>query len=126
MATRRKQAASQLPKGFSALERWLDDWVLPDSTARLDKRMRSSLEELRAFYDGMLPHAEAALAYLAQRQLGELDPAEERLLKLMLSLAEVGPAIEWYGTGNYPDAFDPKRFPLIVQLPDTAPQGAHA
>ncbi len=126
MATHRKKPASRLPKGFAALERWLDDWVLADSSARLDKRMRSSLEELRAFYDGMLPHAEAALAYLAQRRLGELDEAEERLLKLMLSLAEVGPAIEWYGTGNYPDAFDPKRFPLIVQLPDTASQGAHA
>ena len=126
MATHRKKPASRLPKGSAALERWLDDWVLADSSARLDKRMRSSLEELRAFYDGMLPHAEAALAYLAQRRLGELDEAEERLLKLMLSLAEVGPAIEWYGTGNYPDAFDPKRFPLIVQLPDTAPQGAHA
>jgi len=126
MSTRRKKPASQLPKGFAALECWLDDWVLADSTARLDKRMTSSLEELRAFYDGMLPHAEAALTYLSQRQLGELDEAEERLLKLMLSLAEVGPAIEWYGTGNYPDAFDPKRFPLIVQLPDTAPQGAHA
>ena len=126
MATHRKKPASRLPKGFASLERWLDDWVLADSSARLDKRMRSSLEELRAFYDGMLPHAEAALAYLAQCRLGELDEAEERLLKLMLSLAEVGPAIEWYGTGNYPDAFDPKRFPLIVQLPDTAPQGAHA
>lgn len=126
MATHRKKPASRLPKGFTALERWLDDWVLADSSARLDKRMRSSLDELRAFYDGMLPHAEAALAYLAQRQLGALDEAEEKLLKLMLSLAEVGPAIEWYGTGNYPDAFDPKRFPLTVQLPDTAPQGAHA
>jgi hypothetical protein len=126
MATSRKKTRSQLPKGFAALECWLDDWVLPDSSARLDKRMRSSLDELRAFYDSMLPHADAALAYLSQRQLGELDEAAERLLKLMLSLAEVGPAIEWYGTGNYPDAFDPKRFPLIVQLSDTAPQGAHA
>jgi hypothetical protein len=105
MATSRKKTGSQLPKGFAALECWL---------------------ELRAFYDSMLPHADAALAYLSQRQLGELDEAAERLLKLMLSLAEVGPAIEWYGTGNYPDAFDPKRFPLIVQLSDTAPQGAHA
>ena len=126
MSKHKKKRASRLPKGFSALECWLEDWVLPDSTARLEKRMTSSLAELRAFYDGMLPHAEAALAYLSQRQLGELSEAEERLLKLMLSLAEVGPAIEWYGTGNYPDAFDPKRFPLVVQLSDTSPQGAHA
>jgi len=65
----------------------------------------------------------AALAYLAERQLGALTEAEERLLKLMLSLAEMGPAIEWYGTGSYPDPFDPRRFPLVVSLPDNAPQG---
>lgn len=126
MAMRKAQPASRLPKGFAALEGWLDDWVLVDSTARFEKRRTTPLAEIRAFYDGMLPHAEAALAWLAERQLGELDEAGERLLKLMLSLAEMGPAIEWYGSGSFPDPFDARRFPLVVQLPDTAAQGAAA
>ncbi len=127
MATRKAPPpASRLPHGFAALEGWLDDWVLADSAARFDKRRTTPLADIRAFYDGVLPHAERALDYLAQRRLGELNEAEERLLKLMLSLAEMGPAIEWYGTGNYPDPFDASRFPLVVQLPDTAPQGAAA
>ncbi|MGE3772088.1 MAG: hypothetical protein AB7I32_04130 [Gammaproteobacteria bacterium] len=126
MAMRKARPAPRLPHGFSALERWLDDWVLADSTARFDKRRTTPLADIRAFYDGVLPHAERALDYLSQRRLGELDEAEERLLKLLLSLAEMGPAIEWYGAGSYPDPFDARRFPLVVQLPDTAPQAALA
>ena len=122
MAVPKKKSASCLPQGFTALECWLDDWVLADSTARHEKRLTTPLADTRAFYDAMLPHAEAVLAYLSTRELGALDASDERLLKLMLSLAEIGPAIEWYGTGNYPDAFDARRFPLTVTLSDTAAQ----
>lgn len=122
MAKRVSSPAARLPREFAALERWLDDWVLPDSRARLEKRLTTSQAELQAFYDAMLIHAEQALAYLAKRKLGALAAADESLLKLLLSLAEVGPAIEWYGSGNHPDIFDPRRFPLVVQLPDLATQ----
>jgi hypothetical protein len=123
MATRKTNP--RLPPGFAALERWVDDWVLADSRARFEQRLAVDAATLRAFYDSVLPQAGAALDYLAQRQLGRLSAAEERLLKLMLALAEVGPAIEWYGSG-VPDIFDPRRFPLVLQLSDTAPQGANA
>lgn len=122
MAVPKKKSASRLPPGFTALECWLDDWVLADSTARHEKRLTTPLAATRAFYDAMLPQAESVLAYLSTRELGQLDANDERLLKLMLSLAEIGPAIEWYGTGNTPDAFDARRFPLTVTLSDTAAQ----
>jgi hypothetical protein len=115
-----------LPKGFKRLTPLVADWVLADSRARLEKRLTTPPAEIRAFYDQMLSLAPKALAYLAQRQLGELDAAEERLLKLLLSLAEMGPAVEWYGTGEYPDGFDARRFRLIEQMPDNAPQGVSA
>jgi hypothetical protein len=56
-------------------------------------------------------------------QLGELDSAEERLLKLMLSLAEIGPSVEWYQQNAVVDGFEPDRFKLTVQLPDNVAQG---
>jgi hypothetical protein len=118
-----RQQEPQLPVAFAALDKWVANWALPDSTARLEKRLTTPLPEIRAFYDHLLLHAEAALQYLAERQLGALNAADERLLKLLLTLAEMGPAIEWYGTGTYPDAFDARRFPLVVTLPDNAPQG---
>lgn len=83
-----------LPPGFESLEPHLGVWVLPDSAARSNKRQASTIGELRTFYDAMLPIAEAAIGYLREYKLGSLPPEGERLLKLMLSLAEVAPAIE--------------------------------
>ena len=126
MTTPKRSATALLPKGFKPLEPWVADWVLEDSRARYEKRITTPASVIRAFYDAMLPHAPAALALLGQRQLGALNKAEERLLKLMLSLAEMGPAVEWYGTGEFPDSFDGRRFRLIEQLSDNEPQGVAA
>ena len=121
-----RKTSALLPPAFSKLSDLVEGWALADSTARLEKRLTTPVAEIRAFYDRMLPCASEALAYLAERQLGALKPPEEALLKLMLSLAEMGPAIEWYGTGAYPDAFDARRFPLVVTLPDNEAQGVAA
>ncbi len=53
--------------------------------------------------------ADRALAHLRAFKLGEVPPAEERLLKLMLSLAEVGPAVEWFGDPHVYDGSMPPR-----------------
>ncbi len=113
---------SRLPGGFAALECWVDDWVLADSRARAAKRQSTSYADIRAFYDALLPHAPRALEHLAAFGLGALAPAEETLLKLMLALAEVGPAVEWYGQAEVIDGFPAARFALVEQIPDTAAQ----
>ena len=118
-----KNNPRQLPKGFKSLEKWIDMWVLPDSQARTDQRHAVDYAEIESFYHDMLKKADKALAYLQQKQLGELDEAEERLLKLMLSLAEIGPCVEWYQQNAVVDGFDPNRFKLTVQLPDNVAQG---
>ncbi|MDA0824131.1 MAG: hypothetical protein O3C28_17170 [Proteobacteria bacterium] len=112
----------RLPRGFAKLECLVDEWVLPNSQARSEKRFSTSPEELRTFYNTMLEHAEKALASLQKCQLGELSSEQETLLKLMLSLAEVGPAVEWYGEVQATDSFDSRRFPLSVQMSDSAAQ----
>lgn len=113
---------AQLPPGFEALEVWVTDWVLPDLHARAQRRQSAPFSEIRAFYEALLPEAPRALAFLGDCALGELDRASENLLKLMLSLAEVGPAVEWYGQGRVIDGFLPERFVPTIQLADTAPQ----
>lgn len=123
---RAQQKPSGLPSEFAEFEDLVPGWALADSTARLEKRLTTPLADIRAFYDRVLPQAPRALAFLAERQLGALSAEEEQLLKLLLSLAEMGPAIEWYGTGSYPDPFDARRFPLVITLPDNEPQGVPA
>ncbi len=112
----------RLPEGFSALEPFVDSWLLPDSRARAAKRQASDMDALREFYGAMQPVAEPALAYLARYAPDELPPSGTVLLKLMLALAEVSTAVEWYGSAQVPDSFEFSRFELMHQTPDEGTQ----
>lgn len=111
-----------LPQGFESIEKFVSTWVLADSAARSDRRQASSMEEIRSFYDAMLPVAQPALDYLRGYKLGFLPPEGERLLKLMLSLAEIAPAVEWYDSPQVYDGFDLSRVKLTRQIPDLEAQ----
>ena len=111
-----------LPPGYEAIEPFVADWVLPDAVARMAKRQSSQMQDIRRFYDAMLPLGEQALNYLRGFQLGSLPPPAERLLKLMLALAEIAPAVEWYNDARVYDGFDVGRIHYIRQIPDTAAQ----
>ena len=111
-----------LPARFATLERFCADWVLPDSSARHAKRLASDYADIKAFYDALLAVAPDVLAYLGERQLGQLDTADSNLLKLMLSLAEVGPAVEWYQQPAVIDGWPAERFPLVEPISDTDAQ----
>ena len=117
-----KESEQALPEGFEILGCWVAEWVLPDSQARSDKRLRSSMSALRAFYDAILPVAPRALEYLDQRKLGQLAASDECLLKLMLSFAEVVPAIEFYQQPSVIDGFPAEKFRLSETLSDLSPQ----
>ena len=111
-----------LPKGFEDLEIWVADWVLPGQQARSDKRLSSPFEAIQAFYDAILPQAQRILEYLDQRQLGAMSAPEERLLGLMLSFAEVTPAVEFYGQPAVIDGFSSDEFRVDEELPDLTAQ----
>src|SRR5713226_2170062 len=81
-----------LPSGFSDLERFAD-WMLPTSVERNRKRLASSMDEISALYNALLPRLEEILAYLDQFSLEEMPQDALRLLFLTLSLAEV--SIGW-------------------------------
>jgi hypothetical protein len=112
-----------LPAGFDSLEPFVADWVLPDAVARMAKRQESTIAEIRGFYDAVVPLGDKALGYLRGFQLGSMPPEAERLLKLMLSLAEIGPAVEWYENPKVYDGFEFGRVRYLRQIPDTASQG---
>lgn len=111
-----------LPAGFEILEPFVSTWVLPDAAARMAKRQSSNIEDIRHFYETILPLGEKALAYLREFELGSLPPEGERLLRLMLALAEVAPAVEWYGDPKVYDGFPISRTRYLRQIPDTAAQ----
>ncbi len=51
-----------LPEAFEDLAPWLD-WALEPERARTAKKVASSMEELRAFYDAVMPRMEEIIAY---------------------------------------------------------------
>lgn len=111
-----------LPAGFESLEPFLAQWVLPDAEARMAKRQASTIDEIRELYEAALPIGEKALDYLRQFELDALPPEGQLLLKLMLSLAEIAPAVEWYDGPEVQNGFPVSRIRYLRQIPDTAAQ----
>lgn len=113
---------TRLPDGFESLEPFVTDWVLPNAVARMEKRQSSDINDIRAFYEAMLPLGKQALGYLRKYELGAMTPEAERLLKLMLSLAEIAPAVEWYDDPMVTDGFPVSRIHYCRLIDDTAAQ----
>jgi len=99
-----------LPSEFAELTPWLD-WALPTADERQRKRLASTSEGLRQFYDAVLPRLEDILAEVDRYPLGQLPETHRPLYGLALSLAEIAPHIELYGGAvGVPFAFEEARF----------------
>jgi hypothetical protein len=83
-----------LPPEFSDLEPYAATWCLATEPERWAQRLRSSMDELRAFYDGCFPRAEQAIATCDRFPLDEMPADVERLLQLLHSLLMVSYAVE--------------------------------
>jgi hypothetical protein len=104
-----------LPEGFGELEPFVCEWALQSERERNRKRLASSMEEIRRFYETMLRHMEALVTHLSRFKLQDLPQPERRLFWLALSLMEVAPAVETYASPDVPDAIAAHR--LIIRSP---------
>ena len=83
-----------LPPGFEALEPFVESWAIAGSAARARRRRESSEAERQAFYAAGSDLLASALEHLDARPVDALDPPEQRLMNLVLSLAHVVLAVE--------------------------------
>lgn len=109
-------ADRMLPAAFADLEPFVADWCLDSEPARYAKRLSSTMGEIQAFYDAMMPRAEAAICYLEQFPLDDLPEDAMRLLKLLYSLILMSFAVEIWRQPYIPDtgtaSFDLKIEPV--------------
>ncbi len=99
-----------LPEEFEDLAPWLD-WALERERARTARRVASSMEELRAFYDAVMPRMEEIIAYLDDVPDGKDRPEPaHRLYLITLSLVEVANLVEIYKRREVIEACDPLHF----------------
>ena len=107
--------AQLLPAGFEDLESWAVDWAMATQNTRWDKRLKSSRDELKAFYKALQPELERILDHADEFEIGKLPEPSARLYSLALMVAEIAPNVELYdGDPNVPHSFEEKRF-ICVQ-----------
>ena len=102
-----------LPEGFQDLAPWLD-WALEPERKRTEKREASSMAEIRAFYDALLPRLEEMIRHLEGFRDGDMPVPQRRLYLIALSLVEVANLVELYKRREAVEACDPLRYrPLL-------------
>ena len=63
---------ARLPSEFSDLEPFAAKWSLATEEERYQERLRSSMEDMQAFYDAVTARAEEAMAYCDKFPLDDM------------------------------------------------------
>ena len=95
-----------LPSAFAELEGFVQTWCLPTEAERWNRRLASSLAEMREFYDSFFPRLEEAIEYCDKFPLDDLPEDAMRLLYLIYSLLMVAMAVEIFGQPKPTDSAD--------------------
>lgn len=91
----------ELPAQFSDLAPF-GAWAIESRADRFKARFERSMDEIRAFYNAMLPRADEIMGHLRQYSMDELPQPEKNLLWMMLSLVEISRCVElWNGNDMF-------------------------
>ncbi len=109
---------SRLPPAFVDLETHLERWALPNTVARMQARDSANMADIEAFYGALVPRLPAALDYLQGIAYGaEMAACARNLVDLCLSIAEIPPAVEWYGQPRVIDGYAGSVLTITSELP---------
>jgi len=97
---------TRLPSAFAELEPYAETWCLPTEAERWNKRVASSMPEMREFYDAFFPRLEEAIEYCDKFPLDDLPEDALNLLHLVYSLIMVSMAVEVFGQPKPTDSAD--------------------
>jgi hypothetical protein len=92
-----------LPEQFSELTAY-SDWVLETWRERYDKRLSSSMEEMQAFYDAVMPRLQEIVDHCDTFDLDDLPEDVRNLLLLTFALCEVSFPVEAWRQPRVPDS----------------------
>ena len=104
--------ATPLPEQFAELAPFVAMWALTTETERNTQRHTVGMEAIQAFRDAIMPRVDEIITWVNQFQLDTLeqDPQALTMMKLLLSLAEIAPAVEFYKQPNVIDGYESRRF----------------
>jgi len=85
----------KLPSAFSELEHLVDEWAIEDGHQRYLKRVNSTMEEMKAFYNAVFPRAQDAIDYIDQYDYQQNLPEDAANLRnLIYALITISLAVE--------------------------------
>lgn len=99
-----------LPAAFDELSRFVELWSLSTETERTTQRHTVGMDAIVEFKDAMLPRVDDIVAWLNQYELAHLPEDARSLMYMLLSFAEIAPAVEFYQQPAVIDGYDPRRF----------------
>jgi hypothetical protein len=95
-----------LPAPFADLEPFAGTWCLATESERYDQRLKSSMEEMQAFYDAFFPRLEEAIEFCDEYPLADLPEDVVNLLQMIYSLVMVSMSVEIFMQPKAVDAAD--------------------
>lgn len=93
------------PAATRIVEKCAAQWGLPTTAERVAKRTASSMDEIRTFYDAMLPCMEEILEYLNQFPVDALPEDAKPVARTALAMCEVDNPVRWKSV-TLPSGFD--------------------
>lgn len=91
-----------VPEAFGDLEGYLEKWAKPTFHERYKQRVASSQEEIKTFYEAMLPRMDELTGYLNRFAPGQLPPSLQPLFFLACSFMDIAAAVEIYEQPDVP------------------------
>jgi hypothetical protein len=108
---------AMLPSEFAELEPFAAKWCLATEPERWAERMSSSMDEMQAFYDAILPRVGDALAYCDKFPLDDMPDDAVNLLRLVYSFVTVSFPVELWRQPYVPDTLGTSFDRLSEPLP---------
>ena len=107
----------KLPSAFAELEPYAEIWCLPTETERWNRRLATSMADMREFYDAFFPRLEDAIDYCDKFPLDDMPDDAINLLHLIYSLVMVAMAVEIFKQPKPTDSADA----VITRISEPAP-----
>lgn len=95
---------------LTGLEADIAAWGLPTTEDRLEKRLKSSMDDIRRFYEGMLPRLPEIIEYLNQFPLESIPVQDQPMARAALAMCEVDNAVNKWGVAVVDTGIDVRKF----------------
>jgi hypothetical protein len=108
---------AMLPGEFADLEPFAGRWCLATENERWNERMVSTMDDLQALYDAVLPRVQEAMSYCDKFPLDDMPDDAVNLLRLIYSFVLVSFPVELWAQTYPPDTRGTEFIRLSEPLP---------